>query len=81
MRAYGCVGDWVFSFLFILVCLTPYQPHAAQRDSHWSQHNMSGSFRSRMATFEYFVGVQFRNGRILRLGDRRADGGCCLHPR
>ena len=74
MQAYGCVGDWVFSFLFILVCPTPYQPHAAQRDSHWSLHTMIRSLRSRLASFEDFCGVHFRNGRILRLGDERADG-------
>ena len=73
----GCMGVLVTGcfFLFRLVRLSPYQSHAAQRDTHWSPHAMIRSLRSRMVSCEGFVEeVHFRNGRILRLSDRRADG-------
>ena len=56
VRVSGCAGVWVcwvFFFLFRLVCFSLFQQHAAQYHLHWSQHDMIGSFRSRMATFQY----------------------------
>ena len=42
MRETECAGVWVFR----LVRFSPYQSHAAQRDSHWSPHAMIRSLRS-----------------------------------
>ena len=74
VRVHGCVGGLGVFFPFILVRRSPYQSHGASRDSHWSPHAMIRSLRSRVARCKGCWGVHFRNGRILRLGDRRADG-------
>ena len=39
------VSDCFVFFLFILVCLSLFQQHAAQYHLHWSQHNVVGSLR------------------------------------
>ena len=70
MRVYGCVGDWVF---FSVLSRSPF-PVKITRDSHWSPHAMIRSLRSRTASCKGCWEVHFRNGRILRLGDRLADG-------
>ena len=50
VRVSGCVGVCCF-FLFILVCLSLFQQHAAQYRKHWSQHEMFGTLRRLSSVF------------------------------
>ena len=76
--AYVWVSVWVCGGpsvrVYVFVPPSPNRSHAAQRDSHWSPHAMIRSLRSHMASCSGCWDVHFRNGRILRFGDGRADG-------
>ena len=68
---YRCVGVLVcvhcvetFFLLFIIVCFSPHQQHAAQHNLHWSLHTMIRSLRSRMATSQDFLVKAPKHGRI-----------------
>ena len=81
VRAYGCGGVWVSVFLFILVCLRLFQQHAAQCHLQWSQHDMIGSLRGRMATFQYGKLPKWEDPKLRAPNKRKLESICVLPNR